>query len=45
MEYERYCPTTINVSTHPHLKNVSKCWQTSDGVYDIMYDSIGSKGT
>ena len=40
MKYLRYSPLTINFETHPHLKHVSKCWQTEDGVYDIMFDEV-----
>lgn len=35
MKYLRYCPTTL-----PHLKNIKKCWQTEDGVYDILYEDV-----
>lgn len=41
MEYTRYCPSTLNIETHPHLEHVSKCWQTVDGKYDILYDKMG----
>lgn len=40
MEYTAYCPSTINTKTHPHLKFVTKCWQTTNGIYDILYDEI-----
>jgi hypothetical protein len=41
MKYTRYCPSTINRETHPHLSAVSKCWQTEDGKYDILFDEVG----
>lgn len=40
MKYKRFSPSTININTHPHLKYVSKCWQTMDGKYDILYDKV-----
>lgn len=40
MEYKRFCPSTLNTETHPHLKHVTKCWQTTDGKYDILYDCV-----
>jgi hypothetical protein len=41
MNYIRYSPKTLNLETHPFYKYVSKCWQTDDGVYDILFDKIG----
>ena len=41
MKYTRYCPSTINRDTRPHLCAVSKCWQTEDGKYDILFDEVG----
>ncbi len=40
MEYIRYSPDTINKETHPHLRYVTKCWQTKDGKYDILFDEV-----
>lgn len=40
MKYLRYCPTTLEKL--PHLKNIKKCWQTEDGVYDILYEDVES---
>lgn len=41
MQYTRFCPSTLDIVTHPHLKHVTKCWQTTDGVYTILYDFVG----
>jgi hypothetical protein len=38
MRYIRYCSTTLEKL--PHLKNIKKCWQTDDGVYDILYEDV-----
>ena len=40
MQYERFCPSTLNIETHPHLRFVTKCWQTTDGKYDILFDEV-----
>ena len=40
MIYVRYSPDTLNIQTHPHLKFVTKCWQTKDGKYDILFDQV-----
>lgn len=40
MKYCCYCHTTINKIKYPHLSKVSMCWQTTDGVYDILFDKI-----
>jgi hypothetical protein len=40
MQYERFCPSTLNMGTHPHLRFVTKCWQTTDGKYDILFDEV-----
>ena len=41
MNYLRYCPSTIDKAAHPHLSGVTKCWQTTDGMYDILFDKVG----
>ena len=40
MEYTRFCPSKINTETHPHLVHVTKCWETTDGKYSILYDKV-----
>ena len=40
MKYSRYCPSTIDINKYPHLKHVTKCWQTTDGKYDILFDKV-----
>lgn len=41
MEYHRYCPSTIDKVKYPHLSQVTMCWQTKDGKYDILFDKVG----
>lgn len=41
MKYKRYCPSTLDLKKYPHLTYVTKCWQTEDGVYDILFDEVG----
>lgn len=43
MKYLRYCPSTLEKLQH--LKNIKKCWQTEDGVYDILYEDVESDDT
>jgi hypothetical protein len=38
MKYNRYCPSTLEKL--PYLKNIKRCWQTEDGIYDILYEVI-----
>ena len=42
MEYSQYSPTRLNTETHPHLKNVTRCWKTKDGVYNILYARVSN---
>lgn len=40
MEYNRYNLSRTYIKKHPHLQSVSRCWQTTDGIYHILYDEI-----
>jgi|WetSurMetagenome_2_1015567.scaffolds.fasta_scaffold522623_2 hypothetical protein len=43
MTYKRFCPTTLNLKTHPHLKFVTMCWEAMSKtgvVYEILYDKV-----
>lgn len=37
MKYRRL-NININKETHPHLKDVTRCWETLDNKYHILYD-------
>ena len=40
MKYIRYSPSTLDIKAFPHLEFVTKCWQTGDGKYNILYDAV-----
>ena len=40
MKYTRYSPMELDIKKYPHLRFVTKCWQTDSPRYNILLDEM-----